>query len=110
MTEPIRLMYLNYGGVSGEFSSEPKIKVQLVVREDCQSCSQAHEDLDSYCRSRKSLSLGVVDLDEGETPPGGRQSYITPAIWVNEKLWYLGGLDRDRFHERINQLFYDVSA
>ena len=110
MTDLIRLMYLNYGGMSGEYSSKPKIKVQIVVREDCLSCAQTHEDLDSYCRSRESLSLEVVDLDKGETPPGGRQSCITPAIWVNKKLWYLGGFDIDRFHERINQLFYNVLA
>lgn len=73
------------------------------------SCDEVQEELERYCRGKDFVRLTVQDLDGGATAPNGTALYITPAIWVNDKLWSMGRFDVDRFDERIHQMIDDLS-
>tara|TARA_B100000315_G_C14587849_1_gene594096 strand:- start:29 stop:334 length:306 start_codon:yes stop_codon:yes gene_type:complete len=85
------------------------IKIQLIIRDDCTLCDQAVKNLTKYCESRDCISLEVINLDLGQNPPQGKQNFIIPAVWVNDKLWSLGILDLNRFNNRMNQLLRETS-
>lgn len=81
----------------------------MYVREDCLSCDAVQRALENYCRDKEYLALKVVDLDHGGKPAPGKQAYITPAVWVNGRLWNLGGFNLPRFNERIRRLVEDMA-
>ena len=96
--------------MSGNFDRSNKIRVQLIVRDDCPYCRHVQKDLQRYCQEKEFISLELVDLDNGGRAPGGKQMFITPAVWVNDKLWSLGEFDVARFHERVRQLVNNTST
>lgn len=83
--------------------------MELYVREDCASCDSVRDALHAYCKDRDYLSLKVVDLDHGGAVAPGKQAYITPALWVNGKLWNLGVFDVSRFDKRMGKLVEDLA-
>ncbi len=88
----------------------PAVKIKLIVRDDCIVCKEVQRELERYVSLRESISFQLLDLDRGEKLPNGESSIITPSVWVNGKLWYLGRFNIDRFDERINRLINTESA
>ena len=84
--------------------NKKRINIQLFVREECHSCEQVENNLREYCDSKDHLTFEVLYLEDGYLTPNGKSVYITPALWVNGRLWSFGGFDINRFDERINQL------
>lgn len=89
-------------------SKLPWIEVHLVVRDNCALCGEVQRELESYARRKGNIWFEQVDLDRGEVAPDGKPSFITPAVWVNRRLWYLGGFDLGSFDERINRLARNI--
>lgn len=86
-----------------------RINIQLFVKEECTSCVQVENTLRKYCDSKNHLAFEVIDLQDGYRTPNGKSIYITPAVWVNGKLWSFGGFDINRFDERMHQLIKEIS-
>ncbi|MCF7825192.1 MAG: hypothetical protein K9M55_11960 [Candidatus Marinimicrobia bacterium] len=80
-----------------------QIQVEIIVRE---GCNFSYQTLKSLLLSRvqyPSMKLSVVDIAdcaEGRQSIGG----ITPSIWVNNKLWFLGSFSSESFHARMSAL------
>jgi hypothetical protein len=85
-------------------SFDGKIIVQLIKRDSCRICDSVQNQLQRYIRAVDMVDLQIIDLDSGDSLPPKRQCYITPAIWVEDRLWYLGGFDITRFGEKISKL------
>jgi len=47
------------------------------------------------------MHLDVVDIADS---PRDRQTLggITPSIWVNDELWFLGSFSREDFNQRLD--------
>jgi len=50
--------------------------------------------------------LRVYDLNQSDDLPPGRQVHITPAVWVNGKLWYFGSPPEDRLRAKLESLAF----
>jgi len=88
----------------GKTTAEPeKIKVEIIIRD---GCNFSYKTLKSLLLSRDlfpEISLVVVDIADSAND---RQTIggITPSIWVNNKLWFLGSFSSDTFHFRLSVL------
>ena len=80
-----------------------QIKVEIIVRD---GCNYSYHTLKSLLQSREQfpdMILSVVDIAdsaENRQTIGG----ITPSIWVNNKLWFLGSFSVETFHSRLSLL------
>lgn len=85
-------------------STDNSVLVQLIIRPSCGICKRVHQELANLHRKHQAMELQVYDLDHGDALPQGKQPFITPAVWVNGSLWYLGGFEPQRFEEKLNRL------
>ena len=83
---------------------EKLIHIELVVRPTCQICKKVRRELEHITKPITTVELSVINADTAGRYPGKYQPYVTPAIWVNNSLWYLGGFDSTRFITKLNQL------
>ncbi|NQT63165.1 MAG: hypothetical protein HQ556_09440 [Candidatus Marinimicrobia bacterium] len=80
-----------------------QIRVEIIIRD---GCNFSYETLKSLLKSRElypEMVLRVVDIaDSGDN----RQTIggITPSIWVNNKLWFLGSFSAETFHSRLSSM------
>jgi hypothetical protein len=80
------------------------ILIELVKRSSCRICNEVTKELISYQRQKKHVNLKIFDVEKGDTISEKLQCYITPAVWVEGQLWYLGGFDINRFDQKISEL------
>ena len=55
-------------------------------------------------KNKVHINFKVVDLDDKSNEYHKRHSSITPALWVNDKMWYAGGFDINKFDKKINKM------
>ncbi len=60
--------------------------------------------MEQVLRDYPFIELEIFDVDLEDTLPSGRQSFITPAVWVKDRLWFLGNMNPNRFRLRLDQL------
>ena len=80
------------------------IPVQVIVRESCQVCDAVLMKLSSYIRRGGNIDVDIFNIDINRQLPGTRQGFITPAVWVNDQLWYFGDFSLDEFHLKIKAI------
>jgi len=90
--------------MKNNYSKGRPIQVQLIVRPSCGICKRVHKELTQIRGKHEAMHLQVFNLEQGDPLPQGKQPFITPAVWVNGSLWYLGGFDPQRFEEKLNSL------
>lgn len=80
-----------------------KFKVEIIIREDCKFSNNTLNSLLSVRKYYSGMTLEVINIAEC---PDERKSLggITPSIWVNDKLWFLGSFSLDNFHSRLSIL------
>ncbi len=80
-----------------------QIKVEIIVREGCNFSYNTLKSLVQSLELFPEMILSVVDItdtaDNRQTIGG-----ITPSIWVNNKLWFLGSFSLETFHSRLSSL------
>ncbi len=79
-------------------------KVQLVVRHPCRMCDIVQSELEAEAIGEPGITLEIIDADIAQTYPGNHTPFITPAVWVDERLWFLGGFDIGRFRQKLRCL------
>ncbi len=75
--------------------------VQVIIRNSCRICDCVLNQLKSIQKQFPLIDIQVFNLENEQDIPDHCQPFITPAIWVNGRLWYLGGFDYDRFCEKL---------
>lgn len=56
------------------------------------------------------VQLTIYDLNKSIAIPAGRQAHITPAVWVNDRLWYLGGIELPSFWQRLRDIDLSIPS
>ncbi|MFQ6612581.1 MAG: hypothetical protein ACE5D2_05705 [Fidelibacterota bacterium] len=90
--------------MKSKLTTENTILVQLIVRDSCPICDKVQGFLEHYQPSHPKVKLQIFNLDHGDAIPEYSQCFVTPALWVNGSLWYLGGFDPPRFDEKVQKL------
>ncbi len=81
-----------------------KVDVLFLMRQSCKLCQDMLAKLTVYTENRVDIEFQVIDLDDKKNNYAKKNCAITPAIWVNNKMWYAGSVNMDRFDEKINEL------
>ncbi|MCF7807747.1 MAG: hypothetical protein K9M49_04855 [Candidatus Marinimicrobia bacterium] len=78
------------------------IEVELYVRQRCAFSDRTKQTIIDICRRFDQVHLSIFDTS---TQVLKRPSIsITPAIWANDELWYLGTFDATSFEEKLAHL------
>ena len=51
------------------------------------------------------INYNVIDLDNNGISFEKRHSSITPALWVDGKMWFAGSFDIEKFEIKLKDLF-----
>lgn len=81
-----------------------KIDVLYIMRESCVLCHDLLTKLTSYMENKVNIDFQIIDLDDELNNFTKKNCSIVPSIWVNEKMWYAGMVNMDRFDKKINEL------
>lgn len=89
-------------------NSPNQIKVEVIIRDDCFFSRTTLESLQAIMVKHPNLNLQVTDIAESSIERrivGG----ITPSIWVNDQLWFLGSFSAEKFDSRLNSMLENDS-
>ena len=81
-----------------------KVEVLFLMRESCALCQDVLKKLTAWMNNKVNIDFQIIDLDNKNNNHAKKHCSITPAIWVNDKMWYAGSVNMDRFDEKINEL------
>ena len=81
-----------------------KVDVMFLMRESCVLCQDVLTKLTAYMNNKVNIDFQIIDLDNENKNYTKKKCVITPAIWVNNKMWYAGSVNMERFDEKINEL------
>ena len=81
-----------------------KIDVLFLMRKSCNQCTEILSKLKVYTKNKVHINFKIVDLDDKDNNFERNHSSITPAVWVNDRMWYAGAFDMDKFDEKLNHL------
>jgi len=84
-------------------STGDPIHVEVITRQGCAYSLKTIESLLMISHRHPELTLTIMDAAEVETT---RRTFggITPSIWVNDQLWFLGSFDFHRFQRLIDTI------
>ena len=80
-----------------------KVYVMFLMRESCALCQEMLTKLKLYMKNKVNIDFKIIDL-ENDNNYTKKNCAITPAIWVNDKMWYAGSVNMERFDKKINEL------
>jgi glutaredoxin len=80
-----------------------KVDVMFLMRESCNECKEVLRILSIYMKDKNYIKFTIIDLDD-DNNFDRKHSSITPSIWVNNKMWFAGKVNIDRFDKKINKL------
>ena len=81
-----------------------KVDVMFLMRESCALCQDVLTKLTPYMENKINVDFQIIDLDDKNNNYARKHCSITPAIWVNDSMWYAGNVNMDRFDEKISEL------
>lgn len=81
-----------------------KIDVLFLMRHSCALCQDILAKLTIYMNNRVYINFIIIDLDDKNNNYAKKNCAITPAVWVNDRMWYAGSINMERFDEKIQQL------
>jgi len=87
-------------------NSEPiteQLNVEVIIRPGCRYSDRVLNELNAARVDFPQMTLAIVDINESgnnRRPLGG----ITPSIWVNGKLLFLGTYSQPRFYKKMKKL------
>ena len=67
-------------------------------------CIDIMNEISEYMTNNIHINYNVVDLDDENCSFPKRKSYITPALWVNDKMWYAGEFDIIKFDKKVTEI------
>jgi len=74
-----------------------KINLQLVVAQECPTCTKIEKKLRNFLKLYEHISLSILDI---ETNPLGAS--IVPAVYINQTLYGYGDVDLQKLTTAIN--------
>lgn len=81
-----------------------KIDVTFLMRSSCNMCLDIKSNISDYMNDNIYINYRTIDLDDENCTFPKRRSSITPALWVNNRMWYAGGFDLKKFEKKVTEL------
>lgn len=72
----------------------------LFVADDCPACARAEKKIREVVSEKDDIKFVVKDLKEDKP----QIVFIVPALFINEKLFLYGEVDKERLSNKINSL------
>jgi len=84
------------------------IEVEVLIRNGCSYSDRVLTELKIICQSLPNIK---IQIHNNSDPEPCRKSFagITPSIWVNGKLWYLGSFNAKKFENKLKALTLEPS-
>ena len=80
-----------------------QLNVEVIIRQGCQYSDRVLNELTAAQVDFPLMTLVIADINDPANkrrPLGG----ITPSIWVNGKLLFLGNYSQPRFYKKMKKL------
>jgi len=84
-----------------------KVDVTFLMRTSCKMCRDIREDISDYMGSNQYINFRILDLDDKSIKFDKKNSSITPALWVNDRMWYAGGFEIKNFDNKLKNLLLE---
>ena len=84
-----------------------KVDVTFLMRASCKMCLDIREDISGYMNSNQYINFRILDLDDKSIKFDKKNSSITPALWVNDRMWYAGGFEIKKFDNKLKNLLLE---
>jgi hypothetical protein len=84
-----------------------KVNVTFLIRTSCKMCRDIRDDISNYMNGNKYINFRILDLDDKSIKFGRKNSSITPALWVNDKMWFAGGFEIKNFDNKLKTLLLE---
>lgn len=81
-----------------------KIDVTFLMRKSCEMCLDIKRNISDYMYKNIHINYRIIDLDDVNCSFTKRKSSITPALWVNDKMWYAGVFDLKKFEKKVTEI------
>ena len=81
-----------------------KINVTFLMRRSCKMCCDIKRNISEYMKKNIHINYKIIDLDNDNKFFEKRHSSITPALWVNDKMWYAGSFDLKKFEKKVTEI------
>ncbi len=99
-TFPNTITGLTFSSMKKEYSDHLPL-VELLVRNSCELCVAVATKLIVAHDREHLFKLVITNIDTtGDTVPPNRK-HLTPAVWVNDELWYTGDFDTRHLTDKI---------
>ena len=80
-----------------------QIRVEIIIRDGCNFSFQTIKSLLQTQKEFPEMALQIIDIaDTG--PDRNTLGGITPSIWVNDKLLFLGSYSSELFYQQMATL------
>jgi len=84
-----------------------KVNVTFLIRASCKMCRDIREDISNYMNSNKYINFRILDLDDKSIKYDNRNSSITPALWVDDRMWFAGDFEIKHFDNKLKNLLLE---
>ena len=84
-----------------------KVDVTFLIRASCKMCRDIRDKITDYMNSNRYINFRILDLDDKSIKFDKMNSSITPALWVNDRMWYAGGFDIKNFDNKLKNLLLE---
>ena len=81
-----------------------KVDVTFLIRASCKLCCDIRDSIADHMNNNRLINFRVLDLDDRSIKFEKRNSSITPALWVNDKMWFAGGFEVKNFDSKLRTL------
>jgi len=81
-----------------------KIDVTFLMRRSCKICCDIKKKISDYMNQNIHINFKIIDLDNENIIFEKKHSSITPALWVDNRMWYAGGFDIEKFDKKFANL------
>jgi len=95
---PVHILSMNYTGTISD-----RVKVEVIVREGCRYSDRVLNELAQIRQDFPDMAFEVVLASDSRIKKRSRGG-ITPSIWVNDKLWFLGTFCSEKFYSKMREL------
>jgi len=77
-----------------------QIKVEIVVRDGCNHSYKTLRSLLQIRDEHPEMLLSIVNIAD-QANNNRKAGGVTPSIWVNSELWFLGSFTPETFQSRL---------
>lgn len=81
-----------------------KVDVTFIIRTSCKMCLDIRDKIADYMKNNQLINYSILDIDDKSIKFEKKNSSITPALWVNDRMWYAGSFEIKNFENKLKIL------